>query len=125
MAEQVSAKLAVSSGAGNGTKGAYVEALATTSFKCNWLEIVLIPVGTISTKCNVDVAVGAAASEVDKIIEFPFVVNSGSSGDNQTGYRKISVAFEFESGVRLAVRCCDTSGSAIDYLIQLRIISFT
>ncbi len=124
MAEQVSAKLSVSSFAGADLKGSYVEAMDPTNFKCNWLEIVLLPDGTISTKCNVDVAVGADMSEVDKIIEFPFVVNGGSSGDNQSGYQKISVPFEFDAGVRLSVRCCDPSGSAIGYKIQIRIISY-
>jgi hypothetical protein len=125
MAEQVSAKLAVASASGTGNKGLYVEAMDPTNFKCNWLEIVLLPDGTIGGgKCNVDVAVGADMSEVDKIIEFPFQHSANSSGDNQSSYQKISMPFEFAAGVRLSVRCCDASGSAVGYLIQIRIISY-
>lgn len=125
MAEQVSAKLTVISGAGVGTKGSYVQALDPTNFKCNWLEITLTPVGTIANgKVNVDVATGAEFSEVDKIIEFPFVDNGGGTGNNQGAYHSLSMPFEFDSGVRLAVRCCDPNGGAISYTITIRIILY-
>ena len=125
MAEQVSAKLTVLSGAGIDTKGAYVEAMDPTNFKCNWMEISLTPVGTIANaKVNVDVAVGADGVEVDKIIEFPFRDNSGGQFNNQGAYHSISLPFEFASGVRLSVRCCDPNGNAISYTITIRILSY-
>lgn len=125
MAEQVSAKLTVLSGAGINLKGDYVTALDPTNFKCNWLEIVLTPVGTIAnTKVNIDVAIGADGVEVDKIIEFPFRDNSGQSGNNQGAYNNFSLPFEFDSGVRLAVRCCDPNGNAISYTVTIRIIAY-
>lgn len=122
MAEQVSAKLTVISGSGDGTKGSYVEIFSSTNFKCNWLEIVLVPTTALQPHMNIDVAVGAAASEVDKIVEAAWVMNQ--SVDGGTAYAKMSMPLEFASGVRLAVRMCDTSGSAISYQVQVRIISY-
>lgn len=122
MAEQVSAKLSVASASGAGNKGSYVEALSSTNFVSQWLEIVLVATGEHPAKVNIDVAIGASMSEVDKIIEFPFLATGTSGGG--VPYSKISIPFQFATGGRLAVRVCDTDGSVISYTVTIRILTY-
>lgn len=98
---------------GVNAKGSYDEAIASTSEETFWVMLQLK--GVVSdTNFLVDVAVGAASSEVVQINNIAFF------GNNVFGAMSIMMPLTIASGSRVAVRCQATGGTAgLRYMMWL------
>lgn len=99
----------LTSGDGVDVKGAYVQLFASTTRLSRWLGMFVVPiaVGTSGSRDLIDIATGAAASEVDQICNMG-QGNMNFSIDNIGGYwLTYSIPWEFASGLRLSARIAD------------------
>lgn len=104
----------MTSGGGTHTKGAWDEAIASTSEETYWLHLVLKCPSTVSDESFlIDIGVGAPSSEVVQINNIPFFANV-------LGTMEISMPITIASGARVAIRCQSTAATiALEYMVYL------
>ena len=116
-----SAWVTVSSSSSADTDGSYVELITSISFETKLIEITIRaddPQADI--RALFDISVGAATSEVDKIIDRGYTVEQRTDAGHFDGIN-YSIPFKFDTGSRLAVRIQDGIASAKTYIAQITI----
>lgn len=94
--------------AGSGTKGSWVELIASTAFAANEILVTLETSNTQTGVFDLDIATGAASSEV-VILPDLHIENNASSSEGVIVWRfRRSIA----AGTRIAARLQDDSGTA-------------
>lgn len=110
-----SSGITVTAGSTANTKGAYVEAIASTSEETYWLQLCIN--GAIALQDDafvIDIAVGAASSEVIVIADIPVFLNF--TGTVMLPPMPITIA----SGARVSVRAQSQVGSStMQFMMQL------
>lgn len=104
----------VTSNATANTKGSYTELIASTSEETYWVQIVLkCPLAVQDRGFLIDLATGAAASEVVKVANIPFFANAN-------GLISQPFPLTIPSSTRVAARCQDSGGgNAVEMMIYL------
>lgn len=104
------AGVTVTSDAAANTKGAYTEIAAATSFDANWITVEITQTTqTTVRRYLIDIAIGAAASEV---VVIPNLMAEGGAGGSPTdGSYTFTLPLDVPSGSRISARCQDSVGS--------------
>lgn len=103
------------SGGSNHTKGAYDEAIASTSEETYWITLVLKG-AEADESYLVDISVGAASSEVVRIANIPYFGNPAVA----SGVLSVTMPLTIAASSRVAVRCQATFTSQnLEYMIYL------
>lgn len=97
------------------TKGSYVELVASTAERCNGLLVCVMPNAT-GTVHSVDIAVGAAASEVIVIPDF-FSRCVGNTTEEGGNYAFIDISIP--AGTRISARTQSSTASATCELVLI------
>jgi len=96
-------------------KGAFVEVFSSTAIKANYITLIITD-PAVKTDYDVDVALGAAASEVVLIPDIHYHVNL-------TGNSQISLSYFFKvdipEGTRISARALNAATETIDVEIIL------
>ncbi len=97
------------------TKGGYAQLVAATAFATTWLQITYSGTGATVGDCLVDVAIGAATSEV--IVWPNLLCHRQVSGESQT----LLVPFHVPAGTRIAAAAQSSSANETACYIGLRL----
>jgi hypothetical protein len=113
----VATGIGVASAAANGTYGAYVEMVASTASAIELLGLVVGGAGNFNGQVEMKLALGAAASEVDKM-EIPFIWSYDGANQHATNYIPLH-NYQVAASQRITLAATDWSGGAVTYQCKL------
>ena len=119
---EASAITTVASGS-SAAEGSYVELIASSARATTWMSIYVGP-DTASSATPlplIDIAFGAAASEVNQLVDFGAGGRSGGPSLSESTGSHITIPFAVPGSTRVSARIIDPNASAINYKVQIRL----
>ena len=122
MANEASAIVTVSSGAGVDVDGIYIQLFASTARATTWVMLHILEDKAFGgvPLAKLDIATGVAASEVDRLIDLGVGHDGGALLGNIENI-PITFPFAFAAGLRLSARIKDQITTGIEYNLQVRL----
>jgi len=100
-------------------EGAYVTLIASVVRNTVWANIYCAPIATHHFAAYLDIAIGAAAAEVNILNDFFMATNS--TFDYNDCYFSICLPLQFTLGDRISARVKDTASFGVNYDTSIRI----